>query len=145
MGAIHEAKVPDIGNHTGVPVIEVLVRVGDTVKADQGLVTLESDKATMEVPAPLAGIVTELKVKLGDELSEGSVVALIEAGDASLLPSGEGARRADEGQVSSRTPNTPVPSPSSSQASPSVMGSGQSSVPLPTVAANPSVAAATAT
>ncbi|MBS0464998.1 MAG: 2-oxo acid dehydrogenase subunit E2, partial [Proteobacteria bacterium] len=141
----HEAKVPDIGNHTGVPVIEVLVKVGDVVKADQGLVTLESDKATMEVPAPLAGIVTELKVKLGDELSEGSVVALIEASDASLLPSGEGARRADEGQVSSRTPNTPVPGPSSSQASPSVMGSGQSSVPLPTVAANPPVAAATAT
>ncbi|MFC0679727.1 dihydrolipoyllysine-residue acetyltransferase [Lysobacter korlensis] len=73
-----EARVPDIGNYDGVPVIELLVAVGDTVAADQGLVTLESDKATMEVPAPFAGVVRELKVKIGDELAEGSVVALIE-------------------------------------------------------------------
>lgn len=73
-----EARVPDIGNYTGVPVIELLVAVGDTVKADQGLVTLESDKATMEVPAPFAGVVRELKVKVGDSVSEGDLVALIE-------------------------------------------------------------------
>jgi pyruvate dehydrogenase E2 component (dihydrolipoamide acetyltransferase) len=77
-----EARVPDIGNYDGVPVIELLVAVGDTVAADQGLVTLESDKATMEVPAPFAGVVRELKVKIGDELAEGSVVALIEPADA---------------------------------------------------------------
>ena len=76
--AAKEARVPDIGNYTDVPVIELLVAVGDTVKADQGLVTLESDKATMEVPAPFAGVVKELKVKVGDSLSEGSVVAIIE-------------------------------------------------------------------
>jgi len=78
-----EARVPDIGGYDDVPVIEVLVAVGDVVKQDQGLVTLESDKATMEVPAPFAGTVRALQVKLGDKLSEGSVVALIEpAGDA---------------------------------------------------------------
>ena len=82
MAAPKEARVPDIGGYDDVPVIEVLVAVGDTVKADQGLVTLESDKATMEVPAPFAGVVRELKVKLGDTLSEGSVVALIEPVDA---------------------------------------------------------------
>jgi pyruvate dehydrogenase E2 component (dihydrolipoamide acetyltransferase) len=82
MAEIKEAKVPDIGNYKDVPVIELLVKVGDTVKADQGLVTLESDKATMEVPAPFAGVVKELKVKVGDSLSEGSVVALIEAAGA---------------------------------------------------------------
>jgi pyruvate dehydrogenase E2 component (dihydrolipoamide acetyltransferase) len=82
MGQIDEARVPDIGGYNDVPVIEVLVAVGDTVKKDQGLVTLESDKATMEVPSPLAGVVKELKVKVGDALSEGSVVALIEAVDA---------------------------------------------------------------
>jgi pyruvate dehydrogenase E2 component (dihydrolipoamide acetyltransferase) len=65
-----------------VPVIELLVKAGDTVKADQGLVTLESDKATMEVPAPFAGVVKELRVKVGDKLAEGSVVALIEAAGA---------------------------------------------------------------
>jgi len=81
MSALTEAKVPDIGGSKDVPVIEVLIKVGDTVKKDQGLITLESDKATMEVPAPFAGTVRELKVKLGDELSEGDVVALIEAAD----------------------------------------------------------------
>nr|WP_182532485.1 dihydrolipoyllysine-residue acetyltransferase [Dokdonella fugitiva] len=80
--AVQEAKVPDIGNYTNVPVIEVLVKVGDTVTRDQGLVTLESDKATMEVPAPFDGVVREIKVKVGDEISEGTVVALVEAADA---------------------------------------------------------------
>ena len=74
--ASHEVKVPDIGNCSGVPVIEVLVKVGDSVAKDQGLVTLESDKATMEVPSSVAGVVKEIKVKLGDEISEGHVVAL---------------------------------------------------------------------
>jgi pyruvate dehydrogenase E2 component (dihydrolipoamide acetyltransferase) len=78
MAELKEARVPDIGGYDDVPVIEVLVAVGDTVAADQGLVTLESDKATMEVPAPFAGVVRELKVKVGDTLSEGGVVALIE-------------------------------------------------------------------
>ena len=73
-----EVKVPDIGGYDDVPVIEVLVAVGDTVAKDQGLVTLESDKATMEVPSPAAGVVKELKVKVGDALSEGSVVAVLE-------------------------------------------------------------------
>ncbi|GAB3512515.1 dihydrolipoyllysine-residue acetyltransferase [Pseudoxanthomonas daejeonensis] len=88
MAEIKEARVPDIGDYSDVPVIEILVAVGDTVTKDQGLVTLESDKATLEVPAPFAGVVKELKVKLGDSLSEGGVVALIEAADgaASLAP-----------------------------------------------------------
>jgi pyruvate dehydrogenase E2 component (dihydrolipoamide acetyltransferase) len=82
MAELKEARVPDIGDYDGVPVIEVLVAVGDTVKQDQGLVTLESDKATMEVPAPFAGVVREIKVKIGDELAEGSIVALIEPAEA---------------------------------------------------------------
>jgi len=81
-GNIQEARVPDIGGYDDVPVIEVLVAVGDAVKKDQGLVTLESDKATMEVPSPFTGIVRELKVKVGDALSEGGVVALIETSEA---------------------------------------------------------------
>ena len=82
MGAITEVKVPDIGHYTNVPVIEVLVKAGDAVSKDQGLVTLESDKATMEVPAPFDGVVKEVKVKIGDEIAEGFVVALIEASGA---------------------------------------------------------------
>ena len=87
MAQISEVKVPDIGNYTDVPVIEVLVKAGDAVSKDQGLVTLESDKATMEVPAPFAGVIKELKVKLGDNLSEGAVVALIEAADSGAAAS----------------------------------------------------------
>ena len=81
-----ESKVPDIGGHGDVPVIEILVAVGDTVKKDQGLVTLESDKATMEVPSPAAGVIKEIKVKLGDELAEGSLVAIIEGEGAAVAP-----------------------------------------------------------
>ena len=88
VGTIQQARVPDIGGYNDVPVIEVLVAVGDTVKKDQGLVTLESDKATMEVPSPFAGVVKELKVKVGDALSEGAVVALIET-TAAAQPSAQ--------------------------------------------------------
>jgi pyruvate dehydrogenase E2 component (dihydrolipoamide acetyltransferase) len=125
--AVQEAKVPDIGNYTNVPVIEVLVKVGDTVTRDQGLVTLESDKATMEVPAPFDGVVREVKVKVGDEIAEGHVVALIEAAESKaevpkpapspLPPAGEVAapRAAVEGKpaTSSQVSPSPQPSPAS--------------------------------
>ncbi|MGQ0799715.1 MAG: dihydrolipoyl dehydrogenase [Pseudomarimonas sp.] len=75
-------NVPDIGDYKNIPVIELLVKVGDSVVKDQGLVTLESDKATLEVPSAGAGVVVELKVKLGDLLSEGSLVAVLEAAGA---------------------------------------------------------------
>lgn len=77
-----EVKVPDIGHFKGVPVIEILVKPGDAVAVDQGLVTLESDKATMEVPCAVAGTVRELRVKVGDVVAEGSVVAVVEAAAA---------------------------------------------------------------
>ncbi|MCC6595265.1 MAG: dihydrolipoyllysine-residue acetyltransferase [Rhodanobacteraceae bacterium] len=80
--ATHEIKVPDIGHYQGIPVIEVLVKPGDTVAKDQGLVTLESDKATMEVPSTVAGVVKSIAVKVGDEVSEGHVVAVVEAAGA---------------------------------------------------------------
>ncbi|WP_049622231.1 biotin/lipoyl-containing protein, partial [Frateuria defendens] len=81
-----EARVPDIGGHENVPVIEVLVKPGDRVEKDQSLVTLESDKATMEIPAPFAGTVKDVKLKVGDEVSEGAVIALIEAEGAAAAP-----------------------------------------------------------
>ena len=82
MADTREVTVPDIGDFSDVPVIEVLVKAGDRVEKDQGLVTLESAKATMEVPAPFAGTVREVKVKEGNSVSQGSVVALIEVGGA---------------------------------------------------------------
>ena len=81
MSDLKPAIVPDIGNYKDVPVIEILVQVNDVVKKDQGLLTLESDKATMEVPAPFAGTVREIKVKLGDRVGEGATVVMIEVGE----------------------------------------------------------------
>ena len=78
MANIVEVKVPDIGDFKDVPIIELLVKVGDEVKAEDSLMTLESDKATMDVPCPVSGVVTELKVKVGDKVAEGVVLALVE-------------------------------------------------------------------
>ncbi|MDO8263908.1 MAG: dihydrolipoyl dehydrogenase [Gallionella sp.] len=75
-------KVPDIGNFKDIPVIEVLVKAGDTVTAEQSLITLETDKATMDVPAPVAGVVKELKVKVGDKVSAGNVILMLESAAA---------------------------------------------------------------
>ncbi len=77
-----DIKVPDIGDFTDVPVIEIFVSVGDTVKAEDPLISLESDKATMDVPAPLGGVVKEIRVKVGDKVSEGSVIVALLTGDA---------------------------------------------------------------
>jgi pyruvate dehydrogenase E2 component (dihydrolipoamide acetyltransferase) len=82
MGAVAEIKVPDIGDFKDIPIIEIMVKPGDTVKPEDPLVSLESDKATMEVPAPSGGTVKELKVKLGDKVSEGSVILLLDSGAA---------------------------------------------------------------
>jgi len=131
MAELKEARVPDIGGHDGVPVIELLVAVGDTVSADQGLVTLESDKATMEVPAPFAGIVRELKLKVGDKVGEGALVAMIEpagtaaanaldaaAAPTAATPSSNGALPgADTSQVAT-SPAQPRPSETADRVEP---------------------------
>ena len=104
-----EVKVPDIGGYDDVPVIEVLVAVGDTVARDQGLVTLESDKATMEVPSPVAGVVKELKVKLGDKLAEGSVVAVLEAEAADADPPPKASSASPSEKPPALAPSAPAP------------------------------------
>jgi len=115
-GGLIEAKVPDIGDYDGVPVIEILVAVGDTVKKDQGLVTLESDKATMEVPSPAAGVVKEIKVKLGDALAEGSLVAILE---------GEGAPAAAPARPAPVTPSPAAPAAPAAPAPKAAAGTGK--------------------
>ncbi|WP_345302222.1 dihydrolipoyl dehydrogenase [Lysobacter hankyongensis] len=117
-----EVKVPDIGDFEGIPVIEILVQPGDTVAKDQGLVTLESDKATMEVPSSAAGVVKELKVKVGDNVSEGSVIAILESADSTAIVGG----------ASAPSPAAPPPTsaPTPAPAAPSV------ATPAPTAAAS---------
>ena len=97
VGGVIEVQVPDIGDFKDVPVIEVLVKVGDTVKPEDALVTLESDKATMDVPSPAAGKISAIKVKVGDKVSEGSVILTLSTDAAAPtrnLPAAKLRRRA---------------------------------------------------
>jgi pyruvate dehydrogenase E2 component (dihydrolipoamide acetyltransferase) len=87
MSKLIEIHVPDIGDYSDVPVIEVLVKVGDVIEKEQSVVTLESDKATMDVPSSHAGLVKEIKVKVGDVISEGALVLVIESSDAAASSS----------------------------------------------------------
>ncbi|WP_032826434.1 biotin/lipoyl-containing protein, partial [Bordetella holmesii] len=80
MSNLKPIKIPDIGDFKEVEVIEVLVAVGDTIKAEQSLITVESDKASMEIPASEGGVVKSVKVKVGDKVAEGAVILEIEAG-----------------------------------------------------------------
>ena len=136
MADIRDAKVPDLGNSSDVPVIEVLVAVGDRVKKDQGLVTLESDKATMEVPAPFAGVVREITVKLGDALSEGHVVARIEAEDSAAALS-SAAAPAPAAKPAAAPAAAPAPAPATSVAERASAASLPS--PAPALANTPGV------
>ena len=87
MSQIIEVKVPDIGNFSDVPIIEVLVKPGDVIKAEEPLITLESDKATMDVPAPLGGVVQELRVQAGEKVSEGTIILTLSTGESSRASS----------------------------------------------------------
>ncbi len=100
---VADVRVPDIGDFKDVPVIEIFVKVGDTVKAEDPLVSLESDKATMDVPAPLSGVVKAITVNVGDKVSEGSVILSLVTGDATAAPTAAAA-------VAAATPS-PQPSP----------------------------------
>ena len=113
-----EIRVPDIGDFTDVPVIEILVAVGDDVQAEDPLVTLESDKATMDVPAPEAGKISQLRVSVGDRVSEGSVLMTLESNGASPSVEGEPEARVVE------EPPPPPPSDSERDAQVVVLGSG---------------------
>jgi dihydrolipoamide dehydrogenase len=105
MSQIVEIKVPDIGDFKNIPVIEVLVKPGDSVKKEDPLVTLESDKATMDVPAPQAGVVKDVRIKKGDKVSEGSLILTLEAGD------GAGAALAAKAPTASPSASASAPQP----------------------------------
>ena len=91
--ALVEVQVPDIGDFDEVTVIELMVKVGDTVKAEQSLITVESDKASMEIPSSTAGVVKEMRVALGDKVKQGSVVLVVEAAGAAVAPAAAPAYR----------------------------------------------------
>ncbi len=136
--AVVDVKVPDIGDYKNIPIIEIHVKVGDRVEKEQSLITLESDKATMDVPSPSAGIVKEMKVSLGGTVSEGDLVLVLETSDAAVAssastlsaPSSSSAPKLDSTPQAQSTPapiaassvarTEAVPSLTVSHASPSV-------------------------
>src|ERR1700681_1184095 len=126
-----EVKVPDIGDFKDVPVIEVLVKAGDTVKAEDSLVTLESDKATMDVPSPSAGIVKDVKVKLGDKVSEGSVIVTLDTEAAN------GGKAASPAQAAAAPGAAPASAPGPASASAPAAGSASAAASSPSPSAPP--------
>ena len=131
MATVEEILVPDIGDFAGVEVIEILVQPGDSIQAEQSLLTLESDKATMEIPAPRAGVVKEIKVKIGDKISVGDLILTLEGSGAvpvteepakAAAPRRRNRRRSQPQRRPQRLwnrnpPPLPPPSPSSSRTS----------------------------
>jgi pyruvate dehydrogenase E2 component (dihydrolipoamide acetyltransferase) len=109
-GGVQEVKVPDIGDYKDIPVIEIAVKVGDRVEKEQSLVTLESDKATMDVPSSAAGVVKEVKVKVGDNVSEGTVIVVVEAEGGAAAPAPAPAAK-PVSEKPADAPATPSPAP----------------------------------
>jgi pyruvate dehydrogenase E2 component (dihydrolipoyllysine-residue acetyltransferase) len=134
---VAEVTVPDIGDFTDVPVIEILVKPGDVVAEEDPLITLESDKATMEVPSPFAGVVEELRVKLGDQVSEGSPILTLLPAEGETGPAVADAPEATAAPVS---PAEPVPAPPPAvKPEPAASGDGAPSGDGAAVYASPSV------
>ncbi|MCW5623159.1 MAG: dihydrolipoyllysine-residue acetyltransferase [Burkholderiales bacterium] len=118
MGAIKEVFVPDIGDFKDVPVIEILVKAGDTVKAEDSLLTLESDKATLEVPAPFAGVVKDLKVKVGDKVSQGVAILTLEAADGDTAAPAAKAEEKAPAKAAEKAPEPAAPAPAAAAPAP---------------------------
>lgn len=128
MSQVVEIKVPDIGDYKDVPVIEVLVKAGDTVNAEDSLVTLESDKATMDVPSPKSGVVKEVKVKVGDTVSEGSLVLLLEEQGAAAAPA-----PAPQAAPAAAAAPAPAPAAQAPAPAPAAAGGGTIEVKVPDI------------
>ena len=133
MGARQEVFVPDIGDFKSVDVIEILVKPGDTVSVEQSLVTLESDKATMEIPSPSAGVVKEVRVKIGDKVSEGSPILVLEAGEGTKTVAASAAAAAPAA-APAKAPAATAPAASAPPpAAPAAAGGGTQQVDVPDI------------
>ena len=111
-------QVPDIGDYKNIPVIEIFVKVGDTVAVEDSLLTLESDKATLDVPSSHAGIIKEIKVKVGDKISEGSVVVVLEANTTEAAPASVSAPAITTATATTSVPETQTPTPAAQPTTP---------------------------
>ncbi len=118
MSDIVDILVPALGDFTDVPVIDVLVKVGDEVKVEDSLITVESDKATMDVPSPVAGVITELLIKLGDKVGEGKLIARVKVGAGEKVGSAETATTAAPAASAPAAAPAPAPTPAVATAAP---------------------------
>jgi dihydrolipoamide dehydrogenase len=123
--SVQEVRVPDIGDFSDVPVIEIHVAAGDTVAVDDPIMTLESDKATMDVPAPIAGTVTAVPVSVGDTVSEGDVILSVEVAEAEAAPAAETAQPATAATASAVEPAAPPPASPAAAPTPAPAPSGR--------------------
>src|SRR5580658_4632683 len=105
-----EVKVPDIGDFKEVEVIELLVKAGDTIKVDQSLITVESDKASMEIPSSHEGVVRELKIKIGDKVAKGSLVLILDSDAKAIAPAAAALTPAPEAAPKAAVASVPVAS-----------------------------------
>ncbi|HYK15004.1 MAG TPA: biotin/lipoyl-containing protein, partial [Burkholderiales bacterium] len=110
MSKLVEVKVPDIGDFKNIPIIEILVKPGDNVQPEDPLIALESDKATMEVPSPAAGVIKELKVKVGDKVSQGTLVLTLDA-ESSAEPAAASASAPAPAPAKAAAPAAPAAAP----------------------------------
>ena len=127
--ALVNIQVPDIGDFDEVGVIELLVKVGDTVKAEQSLITVESDKASMEIPSSHAGVVKELKIALGDKVKQGSVIAVVESADAGAAAAPAAAPAPAAAAPAPAPVAAPAPAPVAVAAAPAAAGPVEVRVP----------------
>ena len=118
MSNLINIQVPDIGDYKNIPVIEIFVKVGDTVAVEDSLLTLESDKATLDVPSSHAGIIKEIKVKVGDKISEGSVVVVLEASTTEAAPASVSAPPITTATATTSAPDTQTPTPAAQPTTP---------------------------
>ena len=118
MSNLINIQVPDIGDYKNIPVIEIFVKVGDTVAVEDSLLTLESDKATLDVPSSHAGIIKEIKVKVGDKISEGSVVVVLEANTTEAAPASVSAPAITTATATTSVPETQTPTPAAQPTTP---------------------------
>jgi len=136
MSKLVEIKVPDIGDFKEVEVIEVLVAVGDTIKAEQSLITVESDKASMEIPSSAGGVVKSVKVKVGDKVAEGKVILEVEAGEAAVEPKdakpAAQAAQAPDTQAAPAATGKPSAPPQQDDAAPAASG-GTAEIAVPDI------------
>ncbi len=132
MSRVEDILVPDIGDFEDVPIIEIAVSPGDSVVAEDSLVTLESDKATMDVPSPTAGIVKEMKVELGDMVSQGALILTLEVNDADAAPQpGTQEEQITEPSPAAAAPTTPTPTAAPAPPPPAARPSPTASLPSP--------------